>query len=172
MIKRIKLLALLLFLFPPLCHAVQENNSGEEDKIQEKESSPSVGNFSLPYSQQPGPLLGFGERVIEKGQKQVFLFVDYFKGVNKYASDLVPTFLYAFADKASVSLNVPIAATFKEEGARSSGFEDMFLQVEYAFYQDQTSCFSEQATLVGDISFPTGSSKKIPLQVLGLPAFS
>ena len=38
----------------------------------------------------------------------------------------------------------------------------MFLQLEYAFYNKNTSQYEEQATLVANVSFPTGSATKKP----------
>ncbi|MBL8676548.1 MAG: hypothetical protein JNJ47_03870 [Alphaproteobacteria bacterium] len=44
----------------------------------------------------------------------------------------------------------------------SSGFSDMFLQLEYAFYNENTSQFGDQATFVTNVTFPTGSATKHP----------
>ncbi len=130
--------------------------------IYAKDEQCNVGNFSVPFSQQPGPLISFGENIIDRNQVQLFLFGDDFIGKEKHFIDLVPGILYGITDDLSVFFNVPIAASDKENGHRSSGFEDLFLQFEYAIYLRNSSCFSETVTIVANASFPTGSSHKDP----------
>lgn len=135
-----------------------------------KNEPPKTGNFILPYSQQPGPLVGFGENIIDKNLTQLFVFADDYSGVGKYQVDIVPGILYGITDNLSVFLNVPIAASYKQNKNYSSGLEDAFLQFEYAFYTKSTSTFIDQATIVTNISFPTGSSNKVPPTGFGSPS--
>jgi hypothetical protein len=122
----------------------------------------NVGNFALPPSQQPSPLISFGENIIDRNEVQVFLFGDDYLGKDKYFVDLVPGILYGITNQFSVFFNIPVAVTYKSDESHSSGLEDLFLQFEYAIYTRVSSCSSDQATIVVNASFPTGSSRKNP----------
>lgn len=130
-----------------------------------------IGNFALPLSQQPGPLIGFGENIIARNQIQVFLFGDDYIGQKKHFVDLIPGILYGITDSFSLFFNVPVAASYKQNQNHSSGFEDLFLQFEYAIYTKEASCFSDQATIVVNASFPTGSSSKTPSTGFGAVSY-
>lgn len=120
------------------------------------------GNLSLPYSQQPGPLISFGENIIDRNQAQLFLYGDLFKGENKSFTDLMPGILYGITDHFSAFFNTPLAVDYRQKGHHSSGMEDIFLQLEYAFYDRRETSSTDAATLVVAGYFPTGSSHKDP----------
>ncbi|MFI4938511.1 MAG: hypothetical protein ACHQJ6_08410 [Candidatus Berkiellales bacterium] len=132
---------------------------------------PRIGNFALPTSQQPGAFISFGGNIIDKNQTQLFLFADDYFGVKRHSVDLIPSVLYGIADNFSIFLNMPIAASFKADDNRSSGLEDAFVQFEYAYHNGKTKSFEDQATLVVNMTFPTGSSNKIPPTGFGSPSF-
>jgi len=126
-----------------------------------------IGNFSLPISQQPGPLVSFGQNIIEKGELQLFVYADAFIGKNNYLTDVIPAILYGITDQLSFFFNVPFSPGNKDRANRSSGIEDIFAQLEYAFYTRNSSYSSDQATIVANVAFPTGSSTKIPATGFG-----
>ncbi len=132
---------------------------------------PKTGNFALPTAQQPGALVSFGQNMLDKGQTQVFAFLDDYVGDNKHAADVVPSILYAVTDNFSIFFNVPIAASYKQGAKRSSGLEDMFLQLEYAYYNYKNSDFVDLGTIVANMTFPTGSSDKQPPTGAGAPSY-
>ena len=159
---------IFLFLFSFSC-AVDAHQPPEE-----KNSTnvlPKTGNFGLPVSQQPGPLIGFGQNILGKNETQIFLFADDFAGVRKHFIDLIPGLLYGISDTFSIFVNVPIAVSYQQNGNRSAGFEDAFVQLEDAFYTQNTTTYQEQATIVGNITFPTGSTQKQPPTGSGSPTF-
>lgn len=123
---------------------------------------PRGGNFALPGSQRPGPLIGFGENIIDQHEIQMYLAPDDFIGSNKHAVDLVSTFIYGITDRLSILLNAPVALSFKQDQNHSSGWEDLLLQIEYAYYAKTTASYSDQATIVSNVTLPTGSSNKQP----------
>lgn len=127
-----------------------------------QDTPPQVGNFALPYSQQPGPLISFGENILGQNQKQLFLLMDDYAGVNKHFVDVVPGFLYGITDNLSLFLNTPYAASYKANQNYSTGFEDVIAQLEYVLYGNSTHQYTEQATLVTNITAPTGSINKNP----------
>lgn len=143
----------------------------EKKKETEKETPPTIGNLALPASQQPGPFISFGERVIEKGQKQLFVFSSAFIGPKKHNIESQPGILYQATDKLSIFLNVPFAIDFKDDSDRSSGIEDVFCQFEYAYYVNSTKEYNDQATIIGYVGFPSGSIKKRPPTGFGSSAY-
>ncbi len=157
----------LLFSFPSSVCAENTSDKKEETKT----APPNTGNFALPLSQQPGPLISFGQNIIDQKQTQLSLLAAGLSGTQRHAANIIPSVLYGITDDFSVSLNVPIAASYKDGKDRSSGFEDAFLQLEHAFYSNKTSTHVDQATIVGSITFPTGSSDKIPPTGFGSSAF-
>jgi hypothetical protein len=132
---------------------------------------PKIGNFALPTSQQPGPFVSLGQNIIDAKVAQLYLLVDDFVGKNKQSIDVIPSVLYGIPDKSSIYFNIPVAASYHQDDTRSSGLEDMFLQFEYAYHVGNTSRFSEQATILANITFPTGSTEKEPTTGVGAVSF-
>jgi hypothetical protein len=153
---------LFFLLIPTLLYA---------QKSEEKITQAPIGNFSLPPAQQPGPLVSFGENIIDQGVVQAFLFADAFIGKNSYATDLVPGVLYGITDRFSFFFNVPFAPRDKDRRDHSSGIEDIFGQFEYGFYQRDDTDSATQATIVAGVAFPTGSSTKNPPTGFGSTSF-
>ncbi len=136
-----------------------------------EEQHPEVGNFVLPVSQRPGPLVGFGQNVLDQNQLQFFVAPDDFIGIDKHTVDVVSGILYGISDDLSLFLNIPVAASFAQTQNHSAGFEDIALQLEYVFYNKIKTNYEDQATLVTNITFPTGSSTKKPPTGFGAPSF-
>lgn len=164
-------LTLALLLSPLSMAWAAESHDVQQSKEAKEESPPKIGNFLLPGSQQPGPLISIGQNIIDKNQTLLFLLADAFKGPGKESIDVVPSLLYGITDDFSVLFTVPFAARYREDQARSAGVEDMSLQFEYSFYGNKTSSYTEQATILGNVSFPTGSTKKDPSTGTGSPNF-
>jgi hypothetical protein len=138
----------------------KESKPGEKED--EKEEPPKIGNFSLPTSQQPYGLFAFGGNIIDKGEVQIFLFADAFRGRKKIFSDVIPSVLWGVTDDFSVQLNFPFTPIMKDGCERSAGLEDFFVQLEYAFWNKSTTTYQDQATLVASVYAPTGSVNKNP----------
>lgn len=136
-----------------------------------KEGPPNLGNFALRPSQQPGPLLGFGQRMIEKNQTQLYVFQDAFVGRKRHFIDLLPGVLYQATDKLSVYLNVPYAAEYEEYRHISAGIGDIYCQLEYAYHSRTTNDYNEQATVVGYAAVPSGNRHKMPPTGLGSSSY-
>lgn len=147
---------------------VEEKSAKEEEK---KEEPPKIGNFSLPASQQPAALFGFGGNIIEKNEIQIYFFADALIGRKIDTVDLIPSILFGITDYCSIYFNAPFTPLLRNDGSRSRGFQDFFIQMEYVFYEKKTCTYSDQATLVGNITFPTGSTKKNPNTGFGSPSF-
>lgn len=147
-------------------HAENETKQDEEAK----EKPLKIGNLSLSTSQQPGPLVSFGQNVIDKGVTQVFLFGDHYQRRNGHFTDFVPSVLWGVNDQFSIFYNVPAAVSYKEKKHRSAGLEDLFVQFEYAFHSVEKKYYTEQATILFNVTFPTGSSHVIPPTGYGAPS--
>ncbi len=137
---------------------------------EEEEKPPEIGNFALPTSQQPAALFGFGGNIIDKGEVQLFFFADYFSGRKKTTIDLIPSILFGITEDWSVLFSIPVTPLFRDGPNRSSGLEDFFIQIEYAFYNKSTATYVDQATLVSNITVPTGSIHKNPPTGFGTPS--
>jgi hypothetical protein len=147
------------FILISVCHAKETNEP------------PKIGNFALPPSQQPGPIIGFGQNILDKNQAQLFLFADDYLGVHKHFIDIIPAILYGITDNFSIFINVPVAESYRTDKHKSSGLEDAFIQLEYAFYTNTTTSFIDQATITSNITAPTGSVQKNPATGTGSPSF-
>lgn len=136
-----------------------------------KDIPPHVGNFSLEGSQQPGPFIGLGQNIIGKNVFQVYLYGDHYVAPDKHATDLLPFIVYGVTDNFSINLNFPMAVKLSQGDTQSSGLEDWSAQFEYAFYHENTMIYTDQATVVANITFPTGSAQKQPNTGFGAPSF-
>lgn len=136
-----------------------------------EDQPPQVGNFALPFSQQPGPLIGFGENILDKNETQLFLLADDYAGIKSHYIDVVPSILYGITSDLSIFINIPYAASYKDGDQKSTGFEDAFAQLEYAFYNYSTKSHADQATIVANVTIPTGSIHKDPATGLGSPSY-
>lgn len=157
---------LIIFAFFSLSLYAENSESKKEE-----EEPLKLGNLSLSASQQPGPLVGFGENIIGKGKTQLYLFADEYKRRKGYFIDVIPNVLYGISDNLSVFMNFPVAPRYKERNSRSAGLEDFFVQFEYAFYNATRRCSTDQATIVTSVIFPTGSDKKNPQTGFGSLSF-
>lgn len=144
--------------------------SNDKDKNSDQEKSLKIGNLALPSSQQPGSLVSFGQNIVEKDVLQVFLFGDDYQRRNGHFIDLIPGVVWGVNDQFSIFYNVPTALSYKERSNHSSGLEDIFVQFEYAYYIKEKKYYNEQATIVFNVTLPTGSSDAIPLTGFGVPS--
>lgn len=99
-------------------------------KVDEPEK---VGNYLLTTSQQPGVLFGFGQNIVDKGDKQIFMNVNQFFGQRMNLSLLIPGFLYGIRDDLSLFAFFPIVAHQREGCNSSHGISDFFVQLEYTY---------------------------------------
>ena len=145
-------------------------STSSEAKEEEKKPA-KVGNFSLSTSQQPAALFGFGGNIIDKGEVQLYLFADVYRGKQRVTTDIFPSILFGITEDLSILFDFPFTPFMREDGKISHGLEDFYTQVEYAFYNKSTATYSDAATVLANITFPTGSSKKRPPTGFGSPSF-
>jgi hypothetical protein len=149
----------------------KESSESKKEESPKEPEPPKIGNFSLPTSQQPAALFGFGGNIIDKDEIQFYFFADDFIGKNRITMDLIPSVLFGVTKDVSIFFNFPFTPEIKDDGHRSSGLEDFFIQLEYAFYNKSTLTYTDQATILTNITVPTGSIKKNPPTGFGSPSF-
>lgn len=169
LLQKTKLIVVLLGLV--FCSSVYAETICSCNPLKTNQQPPNIGNFALPFSQQLGPLLSFGQNMIDPNQNQFFVLATDGVGANKNSVDLSSSLLYQMTDNLSILANLPIAAHYYEDTNRSSGLGDALLQLEYAFYSRQTNRLVDQATVVTNLTFPTGSTKKQPNTGVGSTSF-
>lgn len=147
-----------------------EKQAPNEEAKNNEVKPPKIGNFALPSSQQPSGLFGFGANIIDKSEVQVYFFADDFAGRRKTTIDLIPSILFGITDDWSIFFNFPFTPLLSDGEHKSCGLEDFFIQFEYAFYNKSTDTYIDQATVVTNITVPTGSSKKNPNTGFGSPS--
>ncbi len=135
-----------------------------------EEQPPKIGNFALPTSQQPAALFGFGGNIIDKGEILVNFFADEFVGRNKTTIDLFPNVVFGITAEWSILYALPFTPLIRSNGYTASGLEDFLIQLEYAFYNKSTISYIDQATVLANITFPTGSARKNPPTGFGSPS--
>lgn len=137
---------------------------------EKKPEPPKIGNFSLPASQQPSTLFGFGGNIIDPGEVQLFFFWDDFEGKRKTAIDFLPNIIFGVNENWSISFFFPFTPKYRDGRDRSSGLEDFYVETEYAIYNKSTYCYTDQATVLAALLVPTGSAFKNPNTGNGSPA--
>lgn len=151
-----KRLFLLLFLYIPRLLLGKEGDEHGESKPL------PIGNFSVGNSTQIAPLVSFGQLIIDKNVLFPVLYGIYAEGQSSHANRIRPGVVYGIQDNFSAYFVVPYDTSNRYGSSRSSGFEDVVLQMEYAYYSRNHSDSALQATIVGNVQFPTGSSSKNP----------
>ena len=135
-----------------------------------KESPPPIALFT-PGLLQPGGLIAFGENILPQGGTKISLFADDYGGPGTHFIDLSTAIVYGITNRLSILLNLPYAASYSEGADKSSGIEDISTQLEYAYYVNTTSSYQEQATVLANVSFPTGSASADPQTGKGSPTY-
>ncbi len=142
--------------------ARQEGNRQKQDPVEQIKQ----GNFSLKASQQPGPLMSFGQNMVDKNDTQLFVIVDDLQGQNRQLVTVIPTVLHGLRDDFSLYIQLPIVAKFQENyGSIMRGVQDLLVQLEWAFYDKTTVDTTNQISLVGNMTVPTGSSPELDFRV-------
>lgn len=167
---RIRYLLLIAWVLVPYGLSAKEGDE-EGEKAGKEIEQVKIGNLAVPGPQQPAPLLGVGQNIIDKDCLQVAVFPNWFIGIEKNLSEVIPAGLYGIRDDLSLLLFWPIAAHFKAGTQRSSGPEDFGIQFEYAFHAKKTETYTNQCTFLGAVLLPIGDDTKQPITGFGSPSF-
>lgn len=132
---------------------------------------PKIGNFSVPPSQQPGPLISFGQTNIDKNQQQFFLLPQFLEGEDQRFTILSPDYVYGITDDLAFLFDMHFNLRAHEGMHRSSGLDDTLLQLEYSYYYKAGTNYFDSNTVLGGVILPTGSSEETPPTGFGAAAF-
>lgn len=156
--KRLFFYSMLLissaFLHRSIFAQAEKSKKDPEEKIEQVK----VGNFALKPSQQAGPLISFGQNMVEKRDLQFFSFIDDFVGNNKKQVTIIPTILYGFQDNFSLYAQIPVIAKYREDSITFHGLQDILIQLEYAFYDHVSEETTSQMSIVVNTTLPTGDA--------------
>lgn len=159
MIQKYSYLLCGFLIFSVLTHTVSDI---KQDK---------VGNFSLPASQQPGPLFGFGQNMLDQHDLQYFTYIDQISGDRRGMTRVIPTFLYGIRDNFSLYTELSIIPQAEWLGCCNHGIQYILAQLEYAMIDMLTEITTTQVTLVGNMTFPTSTRVSLPYIGFGAPSF-
>ncbi len=145
----------------------------EVDEVdgQGRYSVPRIGNFSLPISQQPGPLISFGQNILDKYDTLASIYVDYLKGKNKKDERILTKVLYGITDHISIFIEFPYTIKQQLDHHCSQGIEDLLVQTEYILYAKYHKNSIDVITLVTGLRFSNGNYLKIPPTGFGSSSF-
>ena len=150
----------------------KKQKSKESKNGAKKEEEPlPIGNFALPTSQQPAPLVSFGQLIIGKDVLQLYFMPFFFLGNDFYTTAVLTSMLYGITDDLVATIGVPVSPGNKNRNHHSSGLEDIFLGLEYAFYSTKSKCSTNQATVLAEVIFPSGNPRVDPPTGFGSPSF-
>ena len=121
-----------------------------------------IGNFSVPLVTQIAPLVSFGQLLIDEKDLLTQLSGFYTRGHNFYEDVIAPNAIYGIRDDLSIFFVAPFSPRSRSGSSHSSGIRDIFLQLEYGYYNKKYLDHTLVGTVVGNVQFPTGSSSKIP----------
>lgn len=151
----------LIRVFVGECLHARESDEDKQVKI---------GNLAVAGTNQPGPLLSFGQYIITECEALGMAYPSWFSGKNKSFTDLLPYVVYGLREDMSITLAFPTALSFKQNGCHSSGSQDMYVQLEYAFYAKHHNAETNQLTLVTTVFLPSGNECKNPATGFGSPS--
>lgn len=142
----------------------------ESEKWPEKVLQPKEGNFALPLSQQPPPLISFGQNFLDGGEFLAWIYPIQLKGKQKSEVEIIPSFLYGITSKLSVFVELPIVVKSKHGNTIHRDFSDMLLQLEQIVYVSETTRTSNVISVVANMTFPTGLAVQEPSIEFGPPS--
>ena len=137
----------------------------EEELLPEK-----IGNFALTISMQPGAFISLGNNLIAQGDTLFYVLAEDVISKQSDSIKVIPSLIYGITNDLSIAFNTPFTPRQKEWNNRSSGIEDGSVAVEYAFFTKDRPYSADQATVLFNLIFPTGSSTKNPPTGFGSPS--
>ncbi len=160
-LKKYIIFFILLYGFKSIAvvHAIEPNSVDQH-------------NSSFLLFELPGPLFSFGQNIVPKGSAYLASSAYQQKGKNiEFTSLLFPRVVYGLRKDLSMLVSVPVAVNFNYSGFQSSGIQDVRVALEYQLFKKELGDGKLRMTVLGSLSFPTGSIVKDPPTGLGSTAF-
>lgn len=131
-----------------------------------------IGNFALKTSQRVSPLFSLGQNIVDKGDFLTYGEYVRIKGENFAANDGVLSFLYGFTNKCSIIGVFPVTSNSNPAAVKTAGIADLFIQVEYEYYEQNYTDASNSCTALCALYLPRGtietSFNSIPAEPFGI----
>jgi len=139
----------------------------EEESISLPNEPFKVGNFANLLW--PSNAFGFGEFIFNKGTIAPYLSMLHTKNENQYSTELILQTGYGITNIVSLLVSLPITVNARSQGSLGfgnlelqckftpQGVGDLEVQFEWAFYQKASTGSFTQATIVSNVTFPTGN---------------
>lgn len=140
----------------------------------------TLGNFALPTALMPSPLFSLGQNIVDKGDVVGYLNPILLRGKNDKKFFYNEWYaLVGLTNQLSVFILFPVPVINEEAHVRTTGFGDIIVQGEYAFYTKSDYHSVNQATAIATIYLPSGIlepvksgfSQHAPFTGLGSTAF-
>ena len=117
----------------------------------------SLGNFALPSALMPSPLFCVGQNIIDQGDVVGYVNPILLRGKNDKKFFYNEWYaLLGLTSKLSVFILFPVPVINEEAHVRTSGFGDIIVQGEYAFYTKSDYHSVNQATAIATVYLPSG----------------
>lgn len=116
-----------------------------------------IGNFALPTALMPSPLFSLGQNIVDKGDVLEYVNPIFLSGKNekRFFYNEIYT-LIGLTNYLSVFFLIPAPVINRENGLKTTGFGDMIVQAEYAFYNKSAFDYAIQATAIASVYLPSG----------------
>lgn len=124
--------------------------------VGEDVDQPKIGNFALPASQAPGPLVSFGQTVVNPGDFYLFCYPFVERGTKKKLDGVVLYPSWTPFKHFALTLNIPVTIKSTIDGVHAAGLNDIVLDAEYMYHFKGTERSWTSFTIFGSMSFPTG----------------
>lgn len=142
----------------------------ESEEEEEQTNKVTIGNFAVPAYNQPTALFSFGQNMIGKGVTQGFILVNSIRRqCNQISNTIAPSLLYGISDTSSILVSVPLAVR-KSSNQQSSGFSDLYVQYEHAFFTHDTPTYINFGSFFAGFFAPSAQIME-PTLGLGGPGF-
>jgi hypothetical protein len=164
-------LSLLCLIFSYSTSFASEDNATQISTTNSSSKPPAIGNFMLPGSQAPGPLISITPIFLDKGITTLSLYVLHTTGQDQSFNGLLPEIAYGITDNLSILIAAPYAISSQYNQARSSGAGDALFELDYTLYSKTTSQYAEAVKLISGFTLPTGSSSVQPATGFGAPSY-
>ncbi len=146
--------------------AEKQKNDKAETATPATSKLAKVGNLAFPVSQQPTPLISFGQNLLAAEQAEFKIEAKKIQWKNGYLIEWANSLTYGFSDICSLFIHYPTIVRQREGAHHTSGVEDVIIQGEYAPYTKEYVTRYDQLTIVGNVTIPTGKvNRQIPTGV-------
>lgn len=126
-----------------------------------------IGNFALSTALMPSPLFSLGQNIVDRGDVVGYISPNILHGKqdkNFFYNEIYT--LFGISNSLSFFILFPVPAIYEQEQVKVSGFGDIIMQAEYAFYNRSDYHSLTQATAVASLFLPSGVFDATQIDIL------